>query len=282
MTPRFDKDSPALALEYEKIGNAQFDDGKILIEKIGDITGKSVLDIGCGTGRLGRLLCEIIGESGFYAGLEPMPERLAIAKEKNTFHNAFFLDGIAENLTDIPDSSIDIAIINWVFHWIGNKPGALNEINRVLRPDGKACFTFTPKELSVYSNLSPFMTKLALKEPYNKAVDINKTNQKQSWIETTEFLNMLYNTGFMVDDIQITNRTRHYRNAHEALRFVQASTFGNFLSHVPEELKERFQADLELEISYITTKEGLSLPAYVLFAVIKKNPDFLKTKMLYS
>jgi arsenite methyltransferase len=273
MTTRYDKDSPALAREYDNIGDSQFEDGKILIEKIGDIKGKTVLDIGCGTGRLGRYICSLIGENGFYTGMEPLPERLNIAKGKNTFHNAVFLNGIAENLSDIPDSSVDIVIVNWVFHWIGNKASALNEIKRVLRSDGKAGITFTPKELSSYSNLSPFMNRIASKEPYNGKIDVSKSNQKQNWVETTEFINLIYNAGFIAEEIKITRVTRHYKTAHDALRFMRASTFGNFISHIPEELKARFQADLELEISYLMTEEGISLPASILFAIIKKSPN---------
>jgi len=96
----------------------------------------------------GYHVAEKIGASGRLIGLDPLPERVAVATEKNRYPNVEFRVGCAELLKDIPDKSIDVAYLSSVFHWI-SQSRLLWGIGRVLKDGGRVGLTTNAKEWHV-------------------------------------------------------------------------------------------------------------------------------------
>jgi len=128
-------DTPRLAETYHRISDAQFSGGQKLVEMLGVKAGDRVLDVGCGTGRLARWIAECVGPDGSVAGIDPLADRIAVAREN--CRGIRFEIGGAEDLGCFADASFDFVCLNAVFHWIQDKPRALAEIQRVLRPGGR-------------------------------------------------------------------------------------------------------------------------------------------------
>ena len=59
-----DGDSPRLAAYYDKVSDYQFELGLALIDMMKIKTGDSVLDVGCGTGRLALQVSALSGFPG--------------------------------------------------------------------------------------------------------------------------------------------------------------------------------------------------------------------------
>ena len=57
-------DSPELAATYDQTSLRQFNHGKVLIQALDPKSGERVLDIGCGTGRLGEHVANLVGPTG--------------------------------------------------------------------------------------------------------------------------------------------------------------------------------------------------------------------------
>ncbi len=259
-------DSSELARTYDELSDSQFNNGRSLIEKLEVKAGATVLDIGCGTGRLGRYLIGIIDPSGRYIGIDPLEERIKIANEKNEHPNAFFEIGTAENLESMKDNSIDVVYLNAVFHWVQDKEAALWEIVRVLKPGGKVGITTGAKELNFYSGIE-FITNSVLKrEPYSKHVHL----QERPHLTTTELINMLVKVNLKVIDIQVKTVKRTQPTAKDYIRHIEASSFGNYLSNVPEWLREQVKSDIEVELEKYRTKDGIQLSRHTIFAIAKK------------
>lgn len=114
------------------------------------LVGKTVLDLGCGSGRDCYLLSRLVGASGRVIGIDMTPEQLEIAVRHREWHaqrygyaNVEFLHGHIENLAEIgiADNSIDVVVSNCVINLSPEKPKVLSEIFRVLKPGGELYFS---------------------------------------------------------------------------------------------------------------------------------------------
>jgi ubiquinone/menaquinone biosynthesis C-methylase UbiE len=96
--------------------------------------GDRVLDVACGTGAATIAAAEIAGNSGSVVGLDANPDMLAVARRKPA--NIEWLEGRAEALP-LPDGSFDAVVSQFGFMFFDDKPAALREMMRVLRPGGR-------------------------------------------------------------------------------------------------------------------------------------------------
>lgn len=96
--------------------------------------GDRVLDVGCGTGALTLAVADAVGPAGAVVGLDANPEMLAVACRKPV--QIEWLEGRAEALP-LPDNSFDAVVSQFAFMFFDDKPQALREMLRVLRPGGR-------------------------------------------------------------------------------------------------------------------------------------------------
>jgi ubiquinone/menaquinone biosynthesis C-methylase UbiE len=100
--------------------------------------GDKVLDVGCGTGYLTRIMAKAVTPSGTALGIDPSPTVLAHARRQTRGTNCTYAEGIAENL-DSPDGIYDVVVTSLMIHHLPEslRAKALSEISRVLRPGGR-------------------------------------------------------------------------------------------------------------------------------------------------
>ena len=116
------------------------------------VRGKTVLDLGCGTGRDVYLLSRLVGEFGHVIGIDMTPEQLAVASRHQAWQaeryghaksNVRLVEGRIEDLAacGIEDASVDIVISNCVLNLSPDKEKVFAEIFRVLKPGGELYFS---------------------------------------------------------------------------------------------------------------------------------------------
>ena len=100
-----------------------------------DWSGRTVLDIGCGTG---FHLPAFAAEAAVVIGVEPHPDLLALARRRTArLTNVAVRQGTAQELP-VPDASADVVHARWsYFFGPGCEPG-LEELDRVVRRGGTA------------------------------------------------------------------------------------------------------------------------------------------------
>jgi SAM-dependent methyltransferase len=98
--------------------------------------GRTVVDLGAGTGKLTRLL---LPTQASVLAVEP------IAEMRAHIAGAEVLDGTAEAIP-LPDGSADVVTVAQAFHWFDHGR-ALPEIHRVLRNDGSLVLVWNMRDL---------------------------------------------------------------------------------------------------------------------------------------
>ena len=100
--------------------------------------GETVLDLGSGDGLDVLLSARRVGPGGLAYGLDASADMLTLARANAAragVANARFLHGHIENIP-LPDGHVDVVISNCVISLSADKPRALAEAFRVLRPGG--------------------------------------------------------------------------------------------------------------------------------------------------
>ena len=104
-----------------------------MLDALGDVRGKRVLDIGCGEGRFSRVLAELGAEITGIDLTEPLLERarrLAVGGES-------YLAGDAETLDVVSSESFDLAVSYIVLVDLLDYRASIEAAYRVLRPGGR-------------------------------------------------------------------------------------------------------------------------------------------------
>ena len=116
------------------------------------LEGKTVLDLGCGTGRDVYIASKLTGESGCAIGVDMTTEQIETAikhqeGQRKRFgfkrSNVKFFQGYIEDLKSlgIKDQSVDVVISNCVINLSPAKEQVFREIHRVLKPGGELFFS---------------------------------------------------------------------------------------------------------------------------------------------
>jgi arsenite methyltransferase len=116
------------------------------------VEGRTIVDLGCGTGRDTYVCSKLVGETGRVIGVDMTREQLEVAQrhvEAQTGRfgfarpNATFLLGYMEDLASlgIESESVDVVISNCVINLVPDKRPVFSEIFRVLKPGGELYFS---------------------------------------------------------------------------------------------------------------------------------------------
>lgn len=117
-----------------------------------NLKGKTVLDLGSGSGRDVYVLSKLVGESGRVIGVDMTEEQLEVARRHQEYHretfgykttNVEFKKGFIEDLESIgiESNSIDLVVSNCVINLSPEKNRVFSEIFRVLKPGGELYFS---------------------------------------------------------------------------------------------------------------------------------------------
>jgi arsenite methyltransferase len=101
--------------------------------------GERVVDVGCGAGIDSLIAAKKVGPDGRVIGVDMTPSMLEKARraaDETRLANVEFREGYAEALP-VDDGWADVVISNGVLNLMPDKAAALEEMSRVLRPDGR-------------------------------------------------------------------------------------------------------------------------------------------------
>ena len=258
-------DSPELAATYDQTSLRQFNHGKVLISALAPQPGERVLDIGCGTGRLGEYVANLVGPKGEVIGIDPLPLRIDLAARKHPRFSAQV--GRAEDLAAFAAGSFDVIYSNSVFHWVSDKPRALQEALRVLKPGGRIGINSADadrphqsaalvRESVIEEGLSDIAEASAFGTNYRVS-----GNELISLLEAAGFVSLQVTPHTFVDDVQ---------GVDDLIAWSTSSSFGNFLSELDGSQLGRVRARLADKLEAKRGGSAIQLERYLVFATGRK------------
>lgn len=121
---------------YERLAHAQQAMGEALWARLPARPARAVLDLGCGPGHWSARLADRHGPGCRVTGLDLAPGMLEVARARHGAR-AGWLCGDAAALP-LSDASLDLVFSNLAIQWCPDLEAVLGELQRVLRPGGRA------------------------------------------------------------------------------------------------------------------------------------------------
>jgi SAM-dependent methyltransferase len=113
------------------------------------VPGKRVLDLGCGAGLGTRTL--IAAGAASVTGIDVRPEALAVARAADTHARPeAWLEHDLDRVLPLPDDSVDVVVALEVLEHIHNQQQLIDEIRRVLTPDGVAFISIPHRPFELF------------------------------------------------------------------------------------------------------------------------------------
>ncbi|MEO8899160.1 MAG: methyltransferase domain-containing protein [Candidatus Dormibacter sp.] len=129
------------AVAYDRLSDPQLGWGTAVLERLPLRGDETVLDAGCGSGRVTQKLLErlpggrVVAFDTSPTMLDEARRRLAPSADRVAFVHADLLDLTARTLGD--DAPVDAVFSNATFHWIHDHSRLFGNLASVLRPGGR-------------------------------------------------------------------------------------------------------------------------------------------------
>jgi SAM-dependent methyltransferase len=125
--------------------------------------GERILDVAAGTGALTRLAAKSVGPNGRVVGLDLNSDMLDVARTSGSEATAAPIEWREGDASALPfdDESFDVAFCAFGLMFFPDRVGALTEMRRVLRPEGRLT-------LMVWGAMSKCPGQMAMKESWTR------------------------------------------------------------------------------------------------------------------
>jgi ubiquinone/menaquinone biosynthesis C-methylase UbiE len=208
------------AASYEAGSEIQQGIGIKMINMLNVEKGATVLDLGCGTGYLTKVLSERVGPEGKVVAVDPDGERLKIARENHSAGNIQYIQ--ADDKT-FPPGQYDLIFCNIVIHWIKDKKAVLKQIYKNLCVGG--CFAFTTA--NGYLPIPEIGTAL-----FNQLVGPHfldwMTNEKMIFWNASEYIREATDTGFRQMSLSLIPHYPKWKNLDDYIDSMYGWFQGEF------------------------------------------------------
>jgi ubiquinone/menaquinone biosynthesis C-methylase UbiE len=226
--------------------------------------GERVLDLACGTGVVARAAAERLGPEGHVIGIDLNPGMIGVARSLPIPCGAP-IEWLERSALDVglSDGSVDVVLCQQGLQFFPDKPRAMREMRRVLRPAGRVA-------LSVWSNKGIYNTALggALAQFVNEEVAARFCASRRA--PTREQLEALTReAGFTHVEVRVQRiDVRLPRLDTFALDHLGATPIAPIIATVGAEARDRIGASVMNQLAAFLDGHGASYPeeTYVLTA----------------
>ena len=223
---------------YDIVSNAQEEWAKFIIKQRKWSGNEAVIDAGCGSGRITKMLTQLVRDGKIYA-VDNDPNMIKKAKE-----NLGGIDNVHIALCDLTDADLgniqikfDIIFSNAVLHWILDHHKVFKNFYNLLNPKGELLI-----QCGGFGNLKKTISV------FNIVKDSSDFKQyfsewKQSWnfAKPLDTKNLLDYIGFKDVHVYLSNSNVNFDSKSNYLLYVKTVVLGPYLKYLQsEQLKNKF------------------------------------------
>jgi SAM-dependent methyltransferase len=225
-----------------------------LVEQAGVGEGSVVLDVACGTGAASREAARRAGENGSVTGVDLGEPTLAVARAQPAHPGAAPITWLQADATALPveDGAFDVAICQQGLQFFPDKPAALAEMHRALKPGGHlAIATWTAIERAPVGAIA-------------EALEAHVGGEAASVIRSpfalpaSELESSIAAAGF--HDVEVGQEEKECtwaaRPEEFGPRFIACSPLAAAFAQVPEEIRQAVAEDVGRRLADQATADG--------------------------
>jgi trans-aconitate 2-methyltransferase len=227
------------AESYQRVSSPQFAWGSRIVERVPLRGDEDVLDAGCGTGRVTRLLAErvpdgtVLGVDGSHRMVEEASGQLADLAPRVRFAQA--------DLTELAlPEPVDVIVSTATFHWILDHDLLFRRLHDALRPGG-----LLVAQCGGDGNIARTLAAaeaVAAREPFAPHL----TGMPRSWYfaepEATEA--SLDRAGFVEAHAGLEEADTPFDDMDEAAEFLSTVVLRHHLERLPEDLRASYAREV--------------------------------------
>ena len=212
-----------ISKQYENNSVIQKSASEILFELLAIQPNDDVLDLGCGTGHISKLIRD--KTSGRVIGVDPSKGMIKRAHEKFSKHDIAFHLCTAEQINF--KNEFDIIFCNSTFQWFTNPTKALTACFNSLKTGGKMAIQAPAKE-----NYCPNFLKAIEEVKNHKTTQIIFQSFSQPWLfrnTAKEYSKLFEKAGFNVEKSTI-DKVITFHSAEEAYKIFESGAAAGYLN----------------------------------------------------
>jgi len=240
------------AATYHRLADWQEREGIAVLDRLALRGDETVMDAGCGTGRVTRHLVERLPR-GRVIGVDASAEMLAEAR-RNLPSDRVQL--VLADLTEVElDTPVDAIVSSAVFHWVIDQDALFARLHDAVRPGGHLAAWLGGE--GTHDELYSRAAEVGREEPF--AARFDGWSPPFVFPGVDETAARLERAGF----IDITCSMRPFRHDHDSVEYFRTCSLSAHVQRLPEDLRDDYLARvLETQSRpYGSTMQVLSIDA---------------------
>jgi trans-aconitate 2-methyltransferase len=235
--------------QYDKFQREREQPFYDLLAMVRPEVGMSIVDLGCGTGKLTRLLHQRL-QARETIGIDRSASMLAAAREAPEAAGLRFEEGTIEVFAGRGSSSDDgarpgqaadppgLIFSNAAFHWVEDHDALIRSLFARLGPGGQLAFQ-VPAQHEDPSHV--VAQELAGDEPYRAA--LSGWQRRQPVLTAEAYARLFYKCGFSDTNVRLIVYPHVLAGRADVIEWMKGTLLTEYARHLPAELFDRFLDD---------------------------------------
>ena len=257
---------PSLPERYERLLGAPLFApwAEVLLDAVGVSAGTRLLDVAAGTGILSRAAARRAGTGGSVLATDISPAMTDFLRAHTAEEGAAPIETAVASATDLPGGDYDAVTCQQGMPFFPDRPAAVAEMRRVLRPGGVVGIAvWTPgHDVAPFGPMNRALEQLGVPEPMAGGYDADSFV-----VSAEEVAGMLAAAGCREIDSREVELVTHWSSPDALVAAIHGTPFGGAFAALPEEDQEKGRALITEWYAPWRQPDGtVALPTYSVIA----------------